>query len=104
MQANARLMERRLYAMWGGFSTHPRAVHNFVAPFPVWPASHRRIVRYVPYTGGGHAMLRKSIIVAAIAVAAALVIAASGSNKGATVSHNYAKPQDAELKKKLTPT
>jgi methionine-R-sulfoxide reductase len=48
-------------------------------------------------------MLRKSIIVAAIAVAAALVIAASGNNKGATVSHNYAKPSDAELKKKLTP-
>ena len=49
-------------------------------------------------------MLKKSIIVAAIAVAAALVIAASGSNKGATVSHNYPKPSDAELKKKLTPT
>ena len=49
-------------------------------------------------------MLGKSIIVAAIAVAAALVIAASGSNKGATMNHgNYAKPSDAELKKKLTP-
>lgn len=50
-------------------------------------------------------MLRKSIIVAAIAVAAALVIAASDGNKGAPMNHgNYAKPSDAELKKKLTPT
>jgi methionine-R-sulfoxide reductase len=49
-------------------------------------------------------MLKKSIAAAAIAVAAALVIAATGNNKGATMNHgNYTKPSDAELKKKLTP-
>ena len=50
-------------------------------------------------------MLRKTLTAAAAAVAAVFVIAAaSGSNKGATMNHaTYAKPSDAELKKKLTP-
>jgi methionine-R-sulfoxide reductase len=46
-------------------------------------------------------MLRKSIVAVGMVVAAALVIAASGNNKGAAMSYN--KPSDAELKKKLTP-
>ena len=48
-------------------------------------------------------MLRKTLIAAAAAVAAVFFVAASGSNKGATVNQTYAKPSDGELKKKLTP-
>jgi len=48
-------------------------------------------------------MIKKAIAAAAAAVAILLFVAASG-NKGAAMSHgNYAKPPDAELKKKLTP-
>jgi methionine-R-sulfoxide reductase len=50
-------------------------------------------------------MLRKTLIAVAAAVAAVFFVAASGSNKGAPMSQStYAKPSDAELKKKLTPT
>jgi methionine-R-sulfoxide reductase len=49
-------------------------------------------------------MIKKAIAAAAAAVAVLLFVAASGNTKGAAVSHvNYAKPSDAELKKKLTP-
>ncbi len=48
-------------------------------------------------------MNKKAIAALAAVVAALFLVAASGNNKGATVNHNYAKPSDAELKKKLTP-
>jgi len=48
-------------------------------------------------------MLRKTLIAVAAAVAVVFFVAASGS-KGASMDHGkYAKPSDAELKKKLTP-
>ena len=49
-------------------------------------------------------MLKKLISVAAVAVAAFVIIAATGKSKGAAVNQgNFNKPPDAELKKKLTP-
>ena len=49
-------------------------------------------------------MLRKLISVAVIAVAAVVIIAASGKSKGVAVNQGkFNKPPDAELKKKLTP-
>ena len=49
-------------------------------------------------------MLRKLVAVAAIAVAALVIIAASGKSKGVAVNQGkFNKPPDAELKKKLTP-
>ena len=49
-------------------------------------------------------MLRKTLIAVAAAVAVVFFVAASGSSKGASMDHGkYAKPSDAELKKKLTP-
>jgi len=50
-------------------------------------------------------MLRKTLIAVAAAVAIVFFVAASDSSKGAPMDHGkYAKPSDAELKKKLTPT
>ena len=49
-------------------------------------------------------MIKKAIAAMAAVIAVLLFVAASGANKGATMNHgNYAKPSDAELKKKLTP-
>jgi methionine-R-sulfoxide reductase len=48
-------------------------------------------------------MLRKLIAVVAVAVAALVIVAASGKSKGAAVNQGkFNKPPDAELKKKLT--
>jgi methionine-R-sulfoxide reductase len=50
-------------------------------------------------------MVKKLIAAAAAVIAVLVFVAATGSNKGATMNHatNNAKPSDAELKKKLTP-
>ena len=49
-------------------------------------------------------MNRKAIAAAAAVIAALLIVAATGNNKGVAMKNgNYAKPSDAELKKKLTP-
>ena len=48
-------------------------------------------------------MVKKAIAAVAFVVAALVIVAASGNNKGASMNGTYAKPSDAELKKKLTP-